>query len=48
MPSSPPLCRRSTEALVEELSVPPPGSEPLHFAHSYSLGLFAQFLVLLK
>ena len=45
---SPFFCRRSTEALVEELSVPPPGSQPLHFAHSYSLTLFAQFLVMLK
>lgn len=39
-------CRR-TVTLVEELSVPPPGSEPLHFANRYSRTLPQQFAICL-
>jgi hypothetical protein len=33
------------EKLVDELSVPPPDSQPLHFPNRYSQPMFQQFLI---
>jgi hypothetical protein len=42
------LCCRRNEALVEQLSHPPPGSQPLHFARPYAASTRQQFAVLMK
>lgn len=34
---------RSMEGLIERLSVPPPGSAPLHFQHKHAQSSFFQF-----
>jgi hypothetical protein len=40
-------CRR-TNALVEELSVPPPGSQPLHFSSRYPRNFVRSFACLFR
>jgi hypothetical protein len=40
-------CRRN-EALVEGLSKPPPGSQPLHFDWPYAASTWQQFSVLMR
>ena len=35
--------RRENEALIEKLSVPPEGQEPLHFKKAYPQGYLVQF-----
>ena len=39
--------RRRTQQLVEELSVPPPGSQPLSFPSEFSRSRVAQYWVIL-
>ena len=34
---------QENERLIERLSVPPPGAQPLHFAHKHAQGVFTQF-----
>ncbi len=36
------MCRQN-EALIEELSIPPPGSQPLHFETKYAQNALSQF-----
>uniref|UniRef100_A0A383WGZ5 ABC transporter domain-containing protein n=1 Tax=Tetradesmus obliquus TaxID=3088 RepID=A0A383WGZ5_TETOB len=40
--------RRRNEALVEQLSQPPPGSAPLHFDRPYAASTWQQFSVLMR